>query len=58
MKVIELIKELQALHDKHGNLEVTIVDGYNYRVYKGAFEIAEFEGVIDIGVGGLIVEDD
>lgn len=58
MKVKELIEELQALHDKHGNLEVNIVDGFNCNVYEGDFQIVALWGVIDIGIGGLIKDEE
>lgn len=33
-------------------MEVVISDGYDLRFYKGDWEIKEFEGQVDIGVGG------
>jgi hypothetical protein len=36
-------------------MEVTITDGYQAVGYEGDFFIQEFEGTVDIGVGGLNV---
>jgi hypothetical protein len=33
--------------------KVTITDGYRCNCYAGEFEIKEFEGTVDIGVGGM-----
>ena len=59
MNVKELIAALQQFPD---DLEVTITDGYDGRLYAGAFEVKLFdegEGklVVDIGIGGLEVYD-
>jgi hypothetical protein len=69
MNVKELIAELQQYPD---DLEVTISDGFQGKVYTGAYEIKLFdEGiklfdewcgdnvklVVDIGIGGLEVYD-
>ena len=63
MNVKELIAKLQQYPD---DLEVTISDGFQGKVYTGAYEIKLFdEGcggaigklVVDIGVGGLEVYD-
>lgn len=58
MKVNELIDKLSALSKEHGDLMVTVSDGFDYRFYKGrndhdfTVEWLADECVIDIGVGG------
>ena len=62
MNVKELIAELQQYPD---DLEVTISDGFQGKVYTGAYEIKLFDDgcgdnvklVVDIGIGGLEVYD-
>jgi hypothetical protein len=50
MKVSELITELSRFS---GNMEVIISDGIDYFFYNTRnLEIKEFEGMVDIGVGG------
>ena len=47
------VKEMIAILSKFdGDMDVVIADGYNYRFYEGDYEIVEFEGSVDIGVGG------
>ena len=49
MTVIELIEALAKFpHDA----EVLITDGWDSVFYKGDYTITEFEGCVDIGVGG------
>lgn len=55
MKVKELIERLSEFDP---NMEVVISDGYDAIFYAGEFVIEEFEGDLDIGVGGLRVEGD
>jgi len=60
MKIERMIKELQKLHEKYGNIEVTVTDGYNYSFYSGEYEILSFTDngvtVVDIGIGGCLNE--
>ena len=49
MKVKEMIAILSGFD---GDMDVVIADGYNCRFYEGDYEIVEFEGSVDIGVGG------
>ena len=56
MKLQDLIEALQKAQAEHGNLEVKVVDGFQGRVYSGDFVVQEFEGAVDIGIGGCIVE--
>jgi hypothetical protein len=50
MKVSELIAELNKFPN---NMEVIISDGLDYVFYNtNDLEIREFEGMIDIGIGG------
>lgn len=55
MKVKGLIEQLKQFDPK---MEVIISDGYNYKFYhmKGAV-IQEFEGKVDIGIGGCEEEN-
>jgi hypothetical protein len=59
MKIKDLISKLKKMPQ---DLEVTISDGYNYKFYKGDYEIILFEeeGIqyCDIGVGGCDVKDE
>jgi len=60
MKLTEMIGQLDALLEAHGNLEVLISDGVRGLFYKGDFEIGLFEHsdqYVDIGIG-LCLEDD
>lgn len=34
------------------DMELLITDGFNCRCYRGDYEISEFEGCVDIGIGG------
>lgn len=57
MKVSELIQQLQQFP---GDMEVSITDGYEHKVYGGDFTVNEFvdcDGrmVVDIGIGGMEV---
>lgn len=54
MKVCELIKKLKKFPP---TMEVVISDGYNGTSWAGNFQIEEFEGSVDIGVGGMIYEE-
>lgn len=55
MKVKEIIKELSKFHPE---MDVVISDGFIYKFYKGSWEIKEFEGTVDIGVGGTDIEEE
>lgn len=53
MNIATMISKLQALQDRLGpDAIVKITDGYDCHFYSGDFEIVEFEGTVDIGVGG------
>lgn len=54
MKVKDLISKLTKFNPE---MEVVLFDGYNTVAYRGDWEIKEFEGTVDIGIGGTIVED-
>lgn len=54
MNVKQLIDALQEFPDE---MEVVICDGYRCAVYRGDWGIKEFEGTVDIGIGGTDVED-
>lgn len=45
----ELIAELSKYP---AEMEVTISDGYKCVSYKGSYSVQEFEGMVDIGIGG------
>lgn len=49
MKCKEMIEQLQKFDP---DSEIIISDGYNYKFYKGEWEINAFENDVDIGVGG------
>lgn len=52
MTVAELVDKLNCFS---ANMEVTITDGYDCKCYEGDFVVAEFEGTVDIGIGGFNV---
>jgi len=52
MKVDDMLKQLYLLRERMGNVDVMVTDGYQARCYDGEYEIKEFEGRIDIGIGG------
>ena len=54
MNVKQLRDALDAFPDE---MEVVVCDGYECKVYLGDWEIKEFEGYVDIGIGGTVVED-
>lgn len=49
MKVSEMITELSKFSP---DAEVLITDGFKGVFYRGNFEITEYEGCADIGIGG------
>jgi hypothetical protein len=56
MTVKELIERLSAFPK---DMEVTISDGYKVAFYQtDGISIKEFEGMVDIGIGGCVIEDD
>ena len=55
MKVKELIEKLSMFPE---DLDVYIFDGYQCTGYYGEWEIKEFEGTVDIGVGGTLINSD
>ena len=50
-------KLIEALSKFPEDMEVIITDGWEARCYHGDFELKEFEGAIDIGIGGLRFSD-
>ena len=55
MTVGEMIKSLEKFP---AEMEVLVSDGHLYHFYRGAFEIAQFEDKVDIGVGGCNEDKD
>ena len=60
MTVAELILRLQAVDP---TLQVSITDGWTGAIYEGAFQITvadigEDKQVLDIGIGGYLVEEE
>ena len=53
MKVKDIINKLKEFNSE---LEVMITDGYNLKFYNGDWEIREFDGSIDIGIGGTEID--
>jgi hypothetical protein len=53
LTVSDLIGILEKFYDLDPLMEVVITDGYNCKSYTGDFDIQEFEGTVDIGIGGL-----
>lgn len=52
------VKQLRdALAAFPGEMEVVLFDGYRYIAYRGDWEVKEFEGTVDIGIGGTDAED-
>ena len=54
MKVRELIELLRMYP---GDMEVLITDGFYGVFYRGEYEVKEFEGSVDIGIGGCREDD-
>ena len=54
MNVKQLRDALDAFPDE---MEVVVFDGHECKAYLGDWEIKEFEGYVDIGIGGTVVED-
>ena len=54
MNVKQLREALAAFPDE---MEVVVFDGYRCIAYRGDWEIKEFDGTVDIGIGGTEVED-
>ena len=54
MNVKQLRDALSAFPDE---MEVVVFDGCECTDYRGDWEIKEFDGTVDIGVGGTVVED-
>ena len=57
MRTTEMIAELQALVDEHGDCELLVTDGYQAECYRGDFATELFVDCngykfIDIGIGG------
>lgn len=49
MNVKQLIEQLSQFPE---DMRVTVTDGYNCKCYNGEYSIKEFEGTVDIGIGG------
>ena len=49
MRVKDMIKQLNKFDQE---FDVVITDGYDCKCYSGDFLIVEFEGSVDIGIGG------
>lgn len=54
MTVQELIEKLQKFKP---DMQVIVSDGYDCRFYRGEFDVQEFEGEVDIGIGGCLILD-
>lgn len=54
MTVGEIIEQLKQYPE---SVEIVVSDGYRCKFYKGSFVIKEFEGTVDIGVGGTDYEN-
>ena len=54
MNVKQLRDALDAFPDE---MEVVVFDGHECKAYRKICEIKEFEGYVDIGIGGTVVED-
>ena len=56
MKTSEAISQLAELVEQHGDCELIITDGFEYRFYRESdsskYLIQYFDGEIEIGVGG------
>jgi len=53
LTVGELIDILEVYRELDPLMEIVITDGYECESYQGNFDITEFEGIVDIGIGGL-----
>ena len=52
------VKQLRdALDTFPDEMEVVVFDGHECTAYRGDWEIKEFDGTVDIGIGGTVVED-
>lgn len=49
MNVEQLIEKLSQFPK---DMRVTITDGHNCLCYDGDYSVEEFEGAVDIGIGG------
>ena len=63
MKASEIIARLSDLINEHGDLEVTVTDGYNGHCYRANKAYPKYEiepytqndtRFIDIGIGGML----
>jgi hypothetical protein len=62
MTVSEMIAKLSIMQEKHGDLELLIVDGFNAVCYRGDYKVGFFSDEndvksIDIGIGGLDIDN-
>ena len=51
MKVKEMIAILSTYNC---DMDVLITDGHDCRYYEGNYSVVEFEGAVDIGIGGCL----
>ena len=59
MKISEFVEKLDEFKKKHGDCEVTIIDGYNVLCYHTNDVFLDlFDGCCDIGIGGCLIEED
>lgn len=56
MRINEMIERLTALRDELGDVEVLVTDGFDARCYSGSYDIVEWKGIVDIGIGGCMEE--
>lgn len=54
MNVKQIIEQLSKYPD---DMQVVVCDGYKCNTYQGNWIIQEFEGTVDIGIGGTLIED-
>ena len=54
MNVKQLRDALSAFPDE---MEVVLFDGYRCIGYRGDWEINEFDGTVDVGIGGTDIEE-
>ena len=54
MNVKQLKDALSAFPDE---MEVVLFDGYRCIGYRGDWEIKEFDGTVDVGIGGTDMEE-
>ena len=45
---------IAMLSTYNGDMDLLITDGYDCRCYEGNYSVVEFEGAVDIGIGGCL----